>query len=243
MKKNIIILKKELEILRKLNSYSINLQNASIFSILQFKYRIRKQKKIEKQITKLELIKQKVIKKYDEKINGWLHNPKINCRQYCKLEPAAIYQKEKILYKLGYISKKPISPTKQYLKNTFNPIINFFKSIISEIPFYKLNPKRQFTNIAINSTKHCIKTYRKLKNIRFSAKKSVLESTLMKKITEIKQEALRQLDYENLQYDLKDNSNSDFFDSIRVDVVPVIRKTKENSSIAKQTSFTEEHSL
>ena len=65
----------------------------------------------------------------------------------------------------------------------------------------------------------------------------------MKKITEIKQEALRQLDYENLQYDLKDNSNSDFFDSIRVDVVPVIRKTKENSSIAKQTSFTEEHSL
>lgn len=243
MKKNIKTLTKELEALQKINSYTIDLQSSSIFSIIKYKYRLHKQKKLESQIQKLNLTKQKIIEKFDNQIDSWLNNSKINCRQYYKLEPKAIYKKEKILYKLGYISKRPLSPLEKSLKRKFSPIINFFKALISKIPFYKLNPKKHFTNIAINSTKYCIKNYRKIECFKSSAKKSVLESSLMKKIINIKQEALKQLDEESRLEKLDKDQSSDFFNSIKVNVSPILFSPKIDCTINHQKRFTEDHLL
>ena len=243
MKKNIKNLTEELKEVQKINSYPIDLQTSSIFSIFSYKNRLRKQKKLETKIEKVNLSKQKIIEKYDNQIESWLNNLKINCRKYCRLEPKAIYKKEKNLYKLGYLSKKPLSPFKQNLKKFFSPIINLFKAIISKIPFYKLNPKKNIKNLAVNSTKYCIKSYRKLECFKAYAKKNLLESTLIKRITNIKQEALKQLDEESKIDIMNKTQNSDFFDSIKVNVSPELFSSKVEPNIKHKKEFSEDRIL
>ena len=235
MKKNIKILQKKLEYLQKQNQQSINLQSSSIFSIIKYKYRLHKQKKIESEIIKINLLKQKIEDNFDNQIYNWIHNLKMNCRKYSRLEPKAIYKKDKLLYKLGYISKRPISPIEKHFRKTFSPIYNFFKLIISKIPFYKLNPKKQFTNIAIKSTKYCIKNYRKLKNVKLSAQKSVLDTSLIKKIMAIKKEAIKQLDEESISnQNIRKNNDTEFIKSIRINVAPILTPNQINYNTYSQ---------
>ncbi len=245
MKKNIKILKKELENLQKKNSSSINLQNTSIFLIIKYKYQLYRQKKIEYQIEKLNLKMQKVENKFNSQIDNWLQSLKINCRQYYRLESKAHYKKDKILYKFGYISKKPLSPIAKKLIKSFSPISYLLKSIISCIPFYKLNPKKQFTKFAINSTKRCIRNYRHLKQIKLSAKKSILKTSLMKKIIDIKNEALNQLNEESIsnQNMTKDN-NSEFLNNIKVNIAPILNSNQLNfNNNCYHKSIPEDHIL
>lgn len=214
MKKNINILTKELNAITELTNKNINIHTSSIFSILQYKLQLQKKKHLENKIKKLNDQKTKFVDKFDKKINNLLNDSKISCRKYCKLEPSLTYKKEKFLYKFGYISKRPLSPLEKNLSLKFSPIIKFFKSIISKIPFYKLNPKRNIRNLAIHTTKKCIKGYRKIENLKCSAKSNILKSSLIQKLLCIKSEALQQLEDEENKKNYDDSS--DFFKRIRL---------------------------
>lgn len=244
MKKNIKNLTKDLENLQKINSFPMDLQTSSIISLIAYKHRLYKQRKLESKIQALNTTKQKIIEKYDTQIENWLNNLKISCKKYCKLEPKATYQKEKLLYKLGYSSKRPVSPFEQNLKKIFAPIVISFKSLVSKIPFYKLNPKKNITNLAVNSTKYCIKSYRKIKNFKACARKSLLSSTLIRRMQNIKQEALKQLEEEFKTDVINNTQNSDFFNSIKVNVSPTsFNPQKKYSPNNHKKQFNKDHIL
>lgn len=214
MKKNFKTLTKELNAITELTSKPINIHTSSIFSIMQYKSRLRKKKKLEDKIMKLNKQKIKFINNIDKKIDKIFKDTKVSCRKYCRIQPLLIYKKEKFLYKFGYTSEKPISPMKKAISLKLSPITKFSKSIISKLPFDKINPKKNITNLAIHTTKQCIKGYKKIENIKCSAKSNILQSSLVKKLLYIKNEALRQLEDEKPNQ--KHEESNEFLERIKL---------------------------
>lgn len=241
MKKNFKTLTKELTVLTDLTSKTVNIHTSSIFSIIQYKLRLRKKKKLETKIMKLNNQKNKFVNTIDKKIDKIFKDSKVSCRKYCKIEPLLTYKKEKFLYKFGYISKKPISPTKKAILLKLSPITKVSKSIISKLPFHKLNPKRNITNLAIHTTKKCIKGYQKIENIKHSAKNNILQSALVKKLHYIKNEALRQLEDEK-SHQKHDDSN-EFLERIKLKSNPIPDSHNIPSHTKSKDPITHAHSL
>lgn len=214
-KKNYKTLTKELDLLTNQTEKNINIHTSSILSILQYKLRLQKKKKLEIKLLKLNNKKNEFVTKFDTKIEKILNDPKVLCRRYCKMEQSLTYKKEKLLYKFGYTSKKPISPIKKEILSKLSPITKFSKSIISMTPFYKSNPQKNITNFAISTTKKYIKGCQKVENIKNSAQSAILQSALVKKLSYIKDEALRQLEEEKSSQE--NDSSTEFLKRIKLD--------------------------
>lgn len=214
MKKNFKTLTKELNVLTDLTSKPINIYTSSIFSIMQYKSKLRMKKKLETKLMKLNKQKIKFTNNIDKKIDKIFKDTKVSCRKYCRIQPSLIYKKEKFLYKFGYISTKPVSPIRKAILSKLSPITEFSKSIISKLPFHKINPKENITNLAIHTTKQCIRGYQKIADIKCSAKSNILQSSLVKKLLYIKNEALRQLEDEKTNQ--KHDESNEFLERIKL---------------------------
>lgn len=228
MKKNFKTLTKKLDLLTNQTQNPINIYTSSIFAIMQYKLRLRKKKHLEKKIKKLNDKKNKFISKFDSKIEILFNNQKISCRKYCKMESWLTYKKEKLLYKYGYASKRPISPTIKSIMSKLFPNSNFLNSSPSVLS-NNLIFKEKLTNIAINTTKKCIKGYRKLEHTKQNARKSLLKNSLIKKLLYIKNQALQQLEEEKSQE--KHDNPSEFLTRIQIDPKTIVEATNKYQSV------------
>lgn len=236
MKKTFKTLTKDLDLLTSQTQDNINIYTSSIFAIMQYKLRLQKKKRIEHTLSKLNDKKNKFISKYDKKIDKILNDSKITCRKYCKMEPWLTYKKEKFLYKYGYISKRPISPTAKAVLSKIFSHSNFLNSSSSNSSSHKQVSNNQITNIAIKATKKCIKGYQKLKQAKKTTHKAVLRNSLIKKLLYIKNEALQQLEEEKKSK--KSNDTSDFLKRIQLDPKIIMETSKFYQPVKNKSTIT-----
>lgn len=225
--KKIYKLNQKLEYLESRKQNFSSLENISIIRFIKYKNLISKENKISKQMQKITSLGEEINFWYDSNTKSWIENPKINCRKYYRLEQNAAYKKDLKLYKLGLIDKKPLPPLIQNLYNKFNPILKSANSTIKEnhpkiqkYNFFKIfyDKYKNFTSytlpqklnkLAINSTKKCIKCYRKIHDDISFFRRCITYKNSIKYLHMIKQEATKQLDAcENVK---------SFRDSIRVE--------------------------
>lgn len=241
MKKNFKTLTKELDLLTNQTQKTINIYTSSIFGIMQYKLRLQKKKRLEHKIEKLNDKKDKFVSKFDRKIEKILKNPKISCRKYCKMESWLTYKKEKLLYKYGYISKRPISPTIKAILSKLFPNSKLFDSSSSILPLNNLISNKKITDMAISTTKKCIKGYRKLNHIKQSAHTTILKNSLVKKLLYIKNEALQQLEEE--EKNQKHDNSTEFLRRIKIDPKSIAETNSMHPPVKTRNPMTHTHYL
>lgn len=111
MRKNIKTLRKKLELIKK------KLEHSSTSTNFYYKILFSKKSSLEKQIANLLSLKNKVLNTYSVSNEIWLYDDYMDCATYCKLEQRATYVRDKQLYKLGFLNRKPLSPTLKIQNN------------------------------------------------------------------------------------------------------------------------------
>lgn len=219
MRKKFNDLTKEFDTLKIRIEQAPNISTLSINELKHYKNLIRKKELIAKALNKYEIKKEKAINSYNSKNETWLYDELMNCRKYCRLEGWANYKKEKKLYKLGYISKKPslpfIKPTKDYISfkfiEPFSEKIPFLKKYLKTTSqnspicqtlscvnnFTKNKLPQHLTNLAISGTKKCIIGYRFLSNSVNHFGRNISKSPTIQFINYIKQQAIKEADCES----------------------------------------------
>lgn len=202
-------LNKQLQNLQSQKNKLYSIENLSIFQFIKYKKLISKENKIIKQMQKISNLENNINLWYNTSIKNWIKNPKINCRKYCKLEQNATYKRNLRLYKLGLITKKPLTPFIQnkfdFISETIKPLINQNYTKIQKYNFFKIfyNKYKHFTSytlppnlnkLAINSAKKCIKHYRKMHNGINFFRNYINSKDSIRYLSMVKQEAIKQLD-------------------------------------------------
>lgn len=141
-------LKKQLQKISQTEEQMKNINNIDetpILQLLMYRKIVQRKKKICEQINQTKRLAKGAKLLYDYETSCWIDNMKINCRKYKRLERKARYRRDFKLYKYGFIEKRPISPTIQFIESKFPKldISNnvFFKKI------KKLNSKFFSKNI------------------------------------------------------------------------------------------------
>lgn len=202
-------------------------ENISIFQFIKYKKILYTEAKTIKKLYKLNLLKREVNFLYDINTKSWIANPKINCRQYYKLEQKAAYKKDLTLYHLGILEKRPHSLLRQNFSQLITPIterfnetfpnfkkdlsrVNFFKFIYNKYIFFTSNtlPKK-INNLALNTAKICIKGYKKLQTDCKYVRNSLESTNSFKYFQSIISEANRQIS--------RTEKEKIFRDSLKVD--------------------------
>lgn len=162
--------------------------------LLKYHSFLSRKENLEFKISKMLKSKTKILKRYKLNNEKWLNDNSMNCRKYYKLEQKEAYIRDKNLYKLGFLSSKPIPPIVNNLKNfismkIINPFLDnispkiskfnekvkkYIESTIEKSSICKCLKKfkksvvetlpNKLTNAAITSTKHCIIGYRIISN-------------------------------------------------------------------------------
>lgn len=190
MRNNFNKLTNELNILKKTIDSVSSLSQISSKNFSSYRSFIIRKEFLESKISKLLQKREIALKKYNDKNTAWLNDGFMNCRRYYKLEQKAAYQRDKALYKFGFMPNKPCPPSIQSFKNFYsdyilfpisdkflnnkNKIISYFNSISEKSPtckcFKKIHSFIQkdlpvkLTNVAVSGTKRSILSYRKFTN-------------------------------------------------------------------------------
>lgn len=157
-------LQKQLQMINDNKKTNISIENTSIQDFIKLKLALTKEKRIKQQLKKIDIAKRETILNCNIKLKYWFNNQNINCRKYYKLEQKELYKKDKTLYKLGYLNKKPTPPfvkseTFKSLINIKNSVQNKFKSVL-KIPDSQISIANQLNTLAIKTVKIAIKGYR-----------------------------------------------------------------------------------
>lgn len=206
------------------------IENLSLIQFIKYKKILSKENQILNQMKKISNLEYEINQSYNSFTQKCIENPKINCRKYCRLERKAQYKKEKSLYNLGLIEKKPtpILFQKSYeklkplldklnsfyqLHNPINFISNNYKIFSTKINTFKSDViPNSFNKIAIFSAKKCIRGYKALKQDVKYFRNCMSNTNTLKYLKFIKEEALRQVNTNNC-------SSLSFRDYIKVDPV------------------------
>ena len=174
------------EIVKILNNFP-PIHTISSKELQKYKCLIARKEHLQKKINILLNKRTKIIEKYNNKNNIWLSS-NMNCRKYYKLEQSAAYSRDYSLYKIGFLDSKPTLPvianTKLLFQEKFyeplseklsfikNKIKSYFVSTSKKSPICKeIKKSKDFihndlpvilTNKAVEGTKKCIVSYRKL---------------------------------------------------------------------------------
>ena len=109
-------LQKKLDVLEAQKFDIGSFENLSLFQFLKYKSIISKKSKLKMQMKKSLSEAQKIVSSYKKYKAKLIDNNSINCRKYQKLIKKAEYEANLKLFKLGFISKKPIPPQFQFLQ-------------------------------------------------------------------------------------------------------------------------------
>lgn len=219
-------LNQKLEFLNSQKPKFESLENISLLQFIKYKNIVTKENKIRKQISKYISLKSEINFWYDSINKSWIENPKINCNKYCELERKASYKKNSQLYKLGFISEKPLplfieniskllTPISQTLKSIISRLnfklqrFNFIKKISKKYNYFKSNIlPQQINNLAVNTAKIGIKGYRNLQSNYRLVKNSIQSKNSFKYIRNVINEANTQV--------LNSEKRKDFRESLRI---------------------------
>jgi hypothetical protein len=242
--------------LEKLKSQEINygsLNNLSILQFIKYKRILSKERKINTQLAKNNLLGNKIRFWYNSQTKSWIDNPKISCRKYFKMEQRAQYKKNLLLYKLGIINQKPLPPMihninnslypiKDFFKNTIKPLLikcNFFRKIYDKYDFFKsqILPQK-INNLAINTASIGIKGYRTLQSDCRFIRSSVSSKNSFKYLKCVIQEANNRLDNSEKTNSFKNSLKIENFKSN-----DIYFNTIKNENISKIYSNNTKHTI
>lgn len=188
--------------LKKLESQKTaltSLDDLTLFQFLKQKRIKSRESKIMSQLQKRQKMANKINFLYDTNTKSWIENPNINCNQYHKMQQKAEYQRNLKLYKIGYLSQRPLPPLLKkltsYLPKTVLLKFNFLKkSNQNHNSLETTQFPKKFNNLAVSTAKVGIRGYRTLRSNCKYIRNYLTSRNSIKYIKNIISEAKDQID-------------------------------------------------